>query len=46
MRSHNLPQSELLLIFLEEISHDDEFEQVETCYLIVYILVACVTVLS
>jgi hypothetical protein len=32
MRSHTLSQSECLLIFFEEIRHDDEeFEKVESC---------------
>jgi len=42
MKFSTLLQSEFLLIVLEEISHDDDFEQAETCYLIVYIVVTCV----
>jgi hypothetical protein len=46
MGSHTLLQPEFLLIVLGEISHDYYFDQVETCYLIDYIVVMCVTVLS
>ena len=36
----------VVLIVLKEIRHDDGFEKADTCRVIDYILVLCVTVLS